>query len=148
MIRSARHHLLAFALCSGLLAARAHASDGTLYERLGGKDGVTAIAVELIDRSASDPATSRSFAKVDVPRVKRLLAEQLCQLTGGPCKYSGDTMQQSHAGLGITEAEFYGLVEHLRDILDERHIDQADKNALLVMLAPMKRDVVQAPKTP
>lgn len=132
---------------STLLMASALASSETLYDRLGGKDGVTAIADQLIDRSASDPVTQRSFDKVNIPRLKRLLAEQLCQLSHGPCHYSGDDMRQVHAGLGITEAEFYGMVEHLRDILNERGVAQADKNALLTLLAPMKRDVVDPPQT-
>ncbi|WP_460534611.1 group I truncated hemoglobin [Chitinimonas naiadis] len=132
-----RHGLLALFTCLAL-----QVSADTLFDRLGGVQGVNAIAAETLDRSASDPATQRSFDKVNMKRLKQLLGEQLCQLTGGPCKYSGDTMKQSHAGLGITESEFYGMVGHLREILDTRGVTQADKNALLTLLAPMKRDVV------
>ncbi|QNM97002.1 group I truncated hemoglobin [Chitinimonas koreensis] len=136
--------LLACCLIPAVPAAEAPAAD-SLYRRLGGEAGMAAIAGGLIDRSASDPATRRSFAKVDIPRLKKLLAEQFCQLSGGPCRYSGDSMKQVHAGLGIDEAEFYGMVAHLREVLDARGAAQADKNALLALLAPMRRDVVDKP---
>lgn len=116
----------------------------TLYQRLGGQPGMEGIASQLIDRSAADPKTSRTFKeKVDLPRLKRLLAEQLCVLSEGDCRYTGDSMKDVHAGLGISEAEFYGMVEHLREVLDARNITIADKNALLAKLAPMQRDIVE-----
>ncbi|WP_374355759.1 group 1 truncated hemoglobin [Chitinimonas sp.] len=118
----------------------------TLFERLGGEPGLAQISDALIERSASDPATNRSFDRVDLARVKRQLASQLCEISDGPCRYQGDTMRQVHGGLGISEAEFFGMVQHLRAILDQRGVAQADKNALLARLAPMKRDVVDPPK--
>jgi hemoglobin len=76
-----------------------------------------------------------------------LLAEQICDLAHGPCQYSGDSMKEVHAGHHISEAEFYGMVQMLRDILKERHIDMASSNELLRLLAPMKRDVVEPAHT-
>ncbi len=127
------------ALC-GAGAAEAAPS---LYVRLGADAGVSAIAATLIDRVAADPVTAASFEDVKLDRVKRLLTEQLCELSGGPCHYSGDSMKESHAGLHISEAMFYRMVETLRDILRERHVDQRSTNELLRLLAPMKRDVVK-----
>jgi len=114
----------------------------TLYERLGGEQGVAAISDALIDRTSADPRTKRSFDGSDLPRVKRLLAEQICDLADGPCEYSGDSMRDVHAGLGITQAELYLMVEFLREILAERGVDIGARNQLLSLLAPMKRDVV------
>jgi hemoglobin len=125
-------------------AAQARA---TLYERLGGPDGVAAIADALIDRVAGDPRLGRSFKDTNLKRIKTLLAEQICDLSGGPCRYSGDPMKEVHAGQHISEAEFYGMVADLRDILHERHVSQGATNELLRLLAPMKRDVVEAGTT-
>jgi len=66
----------------------------------------------------------------------------LCALADGPCTYDGDDMKSVHAGQGITEADFYRLVERLRDILDAHGVATREKNELLARLAPMKRDVV------
>lgn len=126
--------------CAGSAAAR---DAGTLYARLGGEEGVAAISSTLIDRVASDPSMGRSFKDSNLGRIKRLLAEQICDLSGGPCHYSGDSMKEVHAGHHISEAEFYGMVDTLRSVLRQRHVDLGATNELLRLLAPMKRDVVE-----
>lgn len=128
-------------LClSGATAVEAGAS---LYARLGGAPGVQAIADTLIDRVVADPVMGPSFKDSKLNRIKRLLAEQLCELSGGGCRYSGDSMKEVHAGHRISEAQFYRMVDTLRAILRERRVDQRSTNQLLRLLAPMKRDVVE-----
>jgi len=126
-------------------SAAASQAAGTLYDRLGGDTGVHAIADALIDRVAGDPVLGRSFADTNLERIKRLLAEQICELAAGPCHYSGDPMRESHAGQHISEAEFYGMVAALENILKERHVSTGASNELLRLLAPMKRDIVEPP---
>lgn len=131
-----------------ILGADAANAKASLYDRLGGQAGVAAIADSLIDRVSADPKLGRSFADTNLKHIKTLLAEQICDLSGGPCHYSGDTMKQTHAGHHISEAEFYGMVADLREILKQRHVSLGATNELLRLLAPMKRDVVEAPQTP
>ena len=71
-----------------------------------------------------------------------MIVELICALSGGPCRYSGDDMKTTHAGLNITEAEFYALVEAERAALDHHGVGTREKNELLRLLAPMKRDIV------
>ena len=130
-----------------LLAGVAASARASLYDRLGGADGVAAISNSLIDRVASDPVLGRSFKDSKLDRIKRLLAEQICDLSGGPCHYSGDSMKEVHAGHHISEAEFYGMVSDLREVLKQRHVSQGATNELLRLLAPMKRDVVEPAQT-
>ncbi len=126
----------------------AGAADDNLYTRLGGEAGVAAISNTLIDRVVADPVMGPSFEGSKLSRIKTLLAEQICDLSGGPCHYSGDPMKEVHAGHHITEAMFYRMVATLREILQERHVDQRSTNQLLRLLAPMKRDVVEHGSTP
>jgi hemoglobin len=135
-----RAALLPFLACLVIVPPASGAP--TLYNRLGGDAGVHAIADELIDRVAADPVHGVSFRDTNLKRVKRLLAEQLCDLAGGPCHYSGSPMKESHAGLHITQADFYDMVGTLRTILHEHHVATGATNELLRLLAPMKRDVV------
>ena len=86
--------------------------------------------------------TSRSFEKVNLKRLGQQLTIHLCSLTGGPCTFTGDDMKTTHAGQDITQAEFYALVETLRQVLDDRGVGTREKNELLALLAPFKRDVV------
>ena len=113
-----------------------------LYERLGGGESLAAIVSDMIDRSRTGPEISRSFAKVNLPRLKAQITLHLCALAGGPCTFTGDDLRTIHAGLDITQAEFYGMVEVLRAVLDDRGIAAREKNELLALLAPFKRDVV------
>ncbi len=119
-------------------AARA----ASLYERLGGEAVVTRVVDQAIARVAADPRVNQSFDKVNLRRLDASIVVQICALAGGDCRYTGDDMKRAHAGLGITEAEFYALVDALRDALDEQGVGQREKNELLRLLAPMKRDVV------
>lgn len=137
----------AIALLLFLLPAwsAAAAAPDSLYARMGGESVVRAVVSETLDRVVADHRLGRSFAEIDVERVKRLLVEQICQLAGGGCRYSGDPMREVHSGHQISESEFYGLVEILRESLRRHHVRLRERNELLALLAPMKRDVVNIP---
>jgi hemoglobin len=128
-----------------LMSAAFTAADAgtSLYTRLGGEAGVAAISNTLIDRVAQDPRLGQSFKDANLGHIKQMLAEQICELSGGPCRYSGDSMKQSHTGHHIGEAEFYGMVADLRVILKDQRVSQGATNELLRLLAPMKRDIVE-----
>jgi hemoglobin len=133
------------AIAAGLVSACAATDPATqpsLYSRLGGEPVVKKVVAETIDRSASDPRTRRSFEGVKLQNVKDKIVEQICSLTGGGCKYTGDPMDKVHKGLKNTEAEMHLLVQFLRDSLDKNGVGEAEKNELLRVLAPMKRDIV------
>lgn len=115
----------------------------SLYARMGGTATLTAVVDEVIDQSASDPKLKRSFDGVNLAHVKKMLIEQICSLSGGGCTYTGDTMRDVHAGHKIDQAEFYGLVEVLRDSLRRHGVGLSERNELLKVLAPMKRDIVE-----
>ncbi|HUQ28147.1 MAG TPA: group 1 truncated hemoglobin [Usitatibacter sp.] len=114
----------------------------TLYSRLGGEPVVRRVVTETIDRAAADPRTSRSFKDVKLQRVKDMIHDQICDLAGGGCPYKGDSMEKVHKGLKNTEAEMNIVVQFLRDACDRAGVRPAEKNELLRLLAPMKRDIV------
>jgi hemoglobin len=119
------------------------APQGSLYARLGGTATVTAFVGETIDRISTDPATNQSFDKVNVQRVKDMIVEQICSLTGGGCTYTGDTMKDTHAGHHITNADFMMTVEVLRAAMRRHDVPLSARNELLEILAPMKRETVK-----
>lgn len=119
------------------------ASSASLYARLGGQSVVMAFVNETIDKVIADPRLQRSFKGSNIRRIKRLFVEQICQLANGGCVYSGDTMREVHAGHHITEAEFYGVVEVLRSSMRDQGVALRERNELLALLAPMKRDIVE-----
>ena len=129
-----------FAVCA--IASCTPVSADTLYERLGGEKGVADFVGTTIDLTAADPLTKRSFDKIDLKKLKLKIAEQICALTEGPCKYTGDSMKMVHQGMEINESEFFAMVEILRGTLNRADVPESAKNELLRILAPMKRDIV------
>lgn len=117
-------------------------ADDSLFQALGGQEGVTRIAETTIDLSVADPRINATFADINHRRLKRLLADQFCQLSGGPCVYEGRDMKESHEKHGYTNRDFNILVEHLQTAMSREGIPFQVQNQLLAILAPMQRDVV------
>ena len=117
-------------------------AEESLYDRIGGAMVVARVVDELMRLNRVDPRTKRSFQKISVKRFREKLNEQLCAIAGGPCQYIGDDMKAVHGGLDITDAEFNGVVENLVTALDANGVGLREKNELLKLLAPMKRDIV------
>ncbi len=114
----------------------------TLYDRMGGAPVVKRVVDDIVTRVSTDPRTARSFKDSNLTRVREKLAEQVCELAGGPCKYTGDPMVEVHKGLKNTESEFYLMVQFVRDALTRAGVGEPEKNELLRLLAPMKREIV------
>jgi hemoglobin len=127
-------------LCA--LGTGAQATSPSLYTRLGGEPVVKAVVDETIDAVVADPRLNQSFKGTDIPRIKRLIVEQICDLAGGGCHYSGDSMRDVHANHNISQAQFFGLVEDLRQALRRHHVSLRARNELLALLAPMAPDVI------
>ena len=65
------------------------------------------------------------------PAFKAKLVDQICEASGGPCKYTGKDMKTAHAGMGITDADFNALVEDLVATLDKFKVPEKEKGELL-----------------
>jgi hemoglobin len=124
-----------------LLAGCSHNSAPSLYQQLGGEAGIDAIADGLLYEIEHDKRIVHHFADTDIARFRRLLAEQLCQLSGGPCTYSGGSMAESHTGFNISLADFDALVGHLINVMQRQNISISAQNQLLALLAPMYQDI-------
>lgn len=124
------------------LAACQQSPERTLYERLGGATGVEQIVDSVLAGIEQDQRIVHHFADTDIPRFRRLLIEQFCELSGGPCKYTGASMQESHTGFKITQAHFDALVNHLIDAMQQQQVATEAQNEFLAILAPMYKDVV------
>ena len=131
-------------LClSAFLLSAASAQAQSLYDRLGGKDAIKAVVDEFVGIVAADPRINKKFAKTDINRLKFELVEQICQVTGGPCKYTGRDMKTAHKNMGVTEGEFGALVEDFIATLDKFKMPEKEKKELLGLLGPMKSDIVE-----
>lgn len=133
--------LAVFALLAGL-SASALAAD-SLYDRMGQKEGLARISSLMIDISLQDDRIKDTFSESNIKRVKGLIADQFCQLAGGPCVYKGRDMAKSHAHLKLVARDFDALVENLQTAMDQEGIPFATQNEFLALLAPMHPDIVK-----
>ena len=115
----------------------------SLYERLGGKEAITAVVDTFVGTVGADKRINGFFASTDLTKLKMHLVNQICEASGGPCKYTGRTMKQTHAGMGVTDAAFGALVEDLVSALDHHKVGKTEKDELLAVLGPMKADIVE-----
>ncbi|ULA59760.1 MAG: Cyanoglobin, Hemoglobin-like protein HbN [Nitrospira sp.] len=117
----------------------------SLYERLGGKPAITAVVDQFVANVAADGRINNRFATTDIPRLKGHLVDQVCQATGGPCRYQGREMKATHLGMQISSADFGALVQDLVAALDKFNVPAGEKGELLALLGPMKKDIVEVP---
>lgn len=139
-----RKFLLALASLSfALLSSTASAQQApSLYNQLGEKAGITKVVDTFVGNIAKDARINGMFASTNIPRLKTLLVEQVCEVSGGPCKYTGRDMKASHTGMGVNRTHFNALVEDLQAAMSTEGIPFGVQNELLAVLAPMYRDII------
>ncbi|MBX3330240.1 MAG: group 1 truncated hemoglobin [Nitrospira sp.] len=128
-----------------LSSATSFAADRSLYERLGGQGAIQAVVTKFISNVGADKRINGYFAKADLKKLNKLLVEQVCQASGGPCTYSGRDMKTTHKGMKVTTAAFNALVEDLVSALDTFNVPEKEKGELLAVLGPMNKDIVEVP---
>jgi hemoglobin len=115
----------------------------SLYERLGGMESIVGVVENFRDRVAKDDRINRKFAKTDLVRLRRMLIDQVCEAAGGPCTYTGRSMKDAHAGMGVTSGEFDGLVQDLVATLDHFKVGKKEQGEILSVLGPFNTDIVE-----
>jgi hemoglobin len=134
------------ALVFASLSLNAFAND-SLYKELGGKEGIATFTRDFVQLIMKDERIKAFFVETDADRLEGLLGEQFCELAGGPCKYSGRSMKQVHAGMGVKPSHFNALAENLQWAMEKHKVPFSAQNGLIAKLAPMHRDINNQPKS-
>src|SRR5262249_27677747 len=121
----------------------AFAQQKSLYERLGGKDAISAVVDDFAGNVLADTRINKKFAKTNAPRLLANLKDFVCFATGGPCQYTGLSMKESHKNMGTTGGEFTALVEDLVKTLNKFHVGPTEQKELLTALAGLRGDIVE-----
>lgn len=117
-------------------------ADDTLYAEMGGKPGMDKLVDASVDLYLKDDRIKDTFAESNMDRVRAELKDQFCVVAGGPCAYTGHSMEATHKGLHLTNADFNALVEDLQQAMDAQGIAFTVQNRFLARLAPMQHQVV------
>lgn len=130
--------------------ATAQPADATkpLYERLGGLKGVTVVVDDFIDRLVANktlnknPAINAGRKSSPAPYLKFQVSQLICELSGGPCKYTGKAMKESHAHLNISEREWDVMAKEFQKSLNKFKVPAAEQKELFDMVGKTKADIV------
>lgn len=117
--------------------------DDSLYRGLGERAGITRIVEGTLINAVRNPRIAHHFQDIDIERLRDKLVEQICVEAGGPCEYTGDSMEESHKGQNLTRSDFNALVEDLIDAMDAEGIAVRQQNRLLARLAPMREQIIE-----
>jgi hemoglobin len=118
-------------------------AEPTLYEQIGGEPVLRKTVEEFMIIMEKDDRINFSFGNTDTAKFKQLLFEQLCNITGGPCEYTGRTMKESHEKLDINNTMFNALAEDVYLAFDRAGVPYRLQNKVMAIFAPMQRDIVK-----
>ena len=130
------------------LSLSAQTPGESLYKRLGGVYNIAAVIDDFVERLLSDPViiantnVANAIGKITKPGLKYQLTELLCQAAGGPQKYNGRSMKESHQGLNITEVEWQTMMKDFLTTLTKFNLKNSEQNELLVIVGNTKNDIV------
>jgi len=124
----------------------------SLYDRLGGVYPIAAVVDDFIERVYADatlnanPAIAKARSEVRKPGLKVHVVNLVCQVTGGPGKYTGKDMKESHAAFHITPKEWEALLVDFRASLDKFKVPAGEQQELVAIVESTKPDIVVGAK--
>jgi len=130
-----------------VLPKEKYMSEKTLYERLGGYDGITGFVDNLLPRLQADSLLGRFWENRGddgVAREKQLLIDFLCSCAGGPVYYTGRDMKSSHKGMKISEKDWSVFLEHAGATMEELSVSQQECDDIVAFVSSLKGDIVEA----
>ncbi len=119
----------------------------TLYDRLGGYNGIAAFADDLLPRLQADELLGRFWANRGadgIAREKQLLIDFLCASAGGPMYYTGRDMKTSHQGMKISEADWANFLAHAGATMEALQIPKQECDEVAAFVLSLKDDMVEA----
>jgi hemoglobin len=123
----------------------------SLYDRLGGVYNIAAVVDDFIDRVLTDarlnknPAVNEARQRISAPGFKYFVTEMVCWAAGGPQRYSGRPMGDSHRHLAITEDEWTAFMDDLHQSLDKFDVPAAKRQDLVAIVESTKDGIVFGP---
>jgi len=119
-----------------------------LYDRLGGVYSIATVVDDFIERLLvnhtlnANPAINQARAHVPKAGLKFQVTVLVCEVTGGPCRYTGRAMKESHQQLNITEGQWQAMVVDFQKTLDKFKVPAKEQGELITIVDSTKTDIV------
>jgi hemoglobin len=117
-------------------------SQQTTYEQMGGQAKIEKVVDNFITEIEFDPTMFEYFKNSDIERFREKMVEHICLLTQGPCKYTGDKMEEVHAGMNITESDFNHGVDLFIRAMTKADIPHPIQNKILSVMTPERKKMI------
>lgn len=115
----------------------------TLFDKYGGVPTVTLIVRDFYKRVMKRPNLRRYFDGINMEHlVMHQVAFVSMAMGKTPADYAGRSMEQAHAGMGITSASFDLTAELFRDSLVTANVAPEDIDAILAKINSLKQEIV------
>ena len=120
----------------------------SLYDRLGGVYSIATVVADFIDRIMVDPRLNanplvdEAHHRVPPAGFKYLVTEMVCWATGGPQKYTGKSMAESHSHLKITSEEWEAFLDDFQQTLDKFKVPTEEQTELKAIVNSTRSDIV------
>ena len=130
--------------------AKAQVKQPSLYERLGGTYSIATVVDDFIERLLvnatlnANPSINEARARVPKAGLKFHVTALVCEVTGGPCKYAGRTMKESHHHLNINQVEWDAMVADFKATLNKFNVPQREQQELITIVGSTEKDIVQS----
>jgi hemoglobin len=116
----------------------------SLYERLGGTQGIAAIVDDVIAAHLQNPLVRTRFQAVaDLNHTKQMACEFFAAGSGGPGRYTGKDMRTAHQGMNISEQEYMAVMDDIMEALRKHGIDEASQRDVLSILYSLKGEIIR-----
>lgn len=116
----------------------------TLYQRLGGADGITRLVDDVIAAHLDNPIVKARFENIkDMEHAKRMAREFFCAGSGGPEPYTGKDMLAAHKGMNISEQEYLAVMDDIVGAMNKHKIDEDTKKDVIAILYSLKDSIIR-----
>lgn len=117
----------------------------TLYQRLGGADGIARLVDDVIAAHLDNPIVKTRFENIEnMEHAKRMAREFFCAGSGGPEPYTGKDMLAAHKGMNISEQEYLAVMDDIVSAMNKHRLDEGTKNDVIAILYSLKGNIIRA----
>lgn len=115
----------------------------TLYERLGGADGIARLVDDAVDAHLNNPKVKTRFENTqDIEHAKKMSREFFCAGAGGPETYTGRDMLTTHKGMNISEEEYVAVMDDILGAMKKNKLGADEQKDVLAILYSLKGDII------
>ncbi len=116
----------------------------SLYQRLGGADGIARLVDDVIAAHLSNPIVKTRFETItDLDHAKKMACQFFCAGSGGPETYTGRDMLTAHKGMNISEQEYLAVMDDITGAMEKQGLSQDARNDVVAILYSLKGEIIR-----